>query len=80
MRSTLFAFTLLAGLAGGALVTPADAAPLAHGLSPSVAALLPAADLSAPAVLNEGAATVQEVQYRRRRYHRRHYRRGYRRY
>ena len=80
MRSILFAFTLLAGWAGTAAVTPADAAPLAHGLAPSLAALLPATDLSAPAVLNEGAATVQEVQYRRRRYYRRHYRRGYRRY
>ena len=80
MRSTLFAFTLLAGLAGASTITPANAAPLAHGLSPSLTALLPATDLSAPAVLNEGAATVQEVQYRRRRYYRRHYRRGYRRY
>jgi len=80
MRSTLFAFTLLAGLAGTAAVTPADAAPLAHGLSPSLAALLPATDMSAPAVLTEGTATVQEVQYRRRRYYRRHHRRGYRRY
>ncbi len=79
MRSILFAFTVLAGLAGTAAVTPADAAPLAHGLSPSLTALLPAADLSAPAVLTEGNATVQDVQYRRR-YYRRHYRRGYRRY
>ena len=78
MRSSLFAFTLLAGLAGVA-AAPANAAPSANGLLPALVAL-PAADLATPPVLNDGAA-VQEVQYYRRRYYRRFYRpRYYRRY
>ena len=50
MRKTLLALSVLAGLAGGAVSAPADAAPLAHGVLPSV---------------NEGAS-VQTVQYFRR--------------
>ncbi len=81
MRKTLLAFSVLAGLAGLSAATPADAAPFAHGLVPSVERLLPAADASADAVLNEGAS-VQTVQYYRRyrRYGRRSYGRRYRRY
>ncbi len=75
MRKTLLALSMLAGLAGLA-ATPADAAPLAHGLAPSLEALLPVANLPANAVLSEGAS-VQEVQYYRRRYARRNYRRRY---
>ncbi len=83
MRKTLLALSVLAGLAGGIAATPADAAPLAHGLLPSADALLPVVNTSADAALNEGAS-VQPVQYYRRyrRYGRRPYygRRHYRRY
>ncbi len=74
---------MLAGLAGGTAATPADAAPLAHGLLPSVEALLPVANTATYAALNEGAS-VQTVRYfrRYRRYGRRSYygRRPYSRY
>lgn len=78
MHKTLLAFSMLAGLAGLAATAPANAAPLAHGLVPSLEALLPVTDLPAGAVLNEGAS-VQPVQYyrRSRRYARRNYRRRY---
>ena len=75
MRRTLFAFTLLTGLAGGVAASPAHAAPLAHGLLPSPAALLLASDAPAT-VLDQGAASVQEVQYYRHRHYRRYYRHG----
>lgn len=76
MRKILLALSVLAGLAGGSAATPADATPLAHGLLPSVTALLPAANTATDAVLNEGAS-VQPVQYYRRyrRYGRRYSRR-----
>ncbi len=83
MRRTLLALSVLAGLAGGTAATPADAAPLAHGLLPSADALLPVANTATDAALNEGAS-VQTVQYYRRyrRYGRRSYygRRHYSRY
>jgi len=73
---------VLAGLASGT-AAPADAAPLAHGLLPSVEALLPVANTATDAALNEGAS-VQTVRYYRRyrRYGRRSYygRRHYSRY
>jgi hypothetical protein len=80
VRKTLLALSVLAGLAGGTAATPADAAPLAHCLLPSVEALLPVANTAADAALNEGAS-VQTVQYYRR-YGRRSYygRRHYSRY
>ena len=65
MHKILLALSVLAGLAGGSAATPADAAPLAHGLLPSVEALLPAANTATDAVHNEGAS-VQTVQYYRR--------------
>ena len=68
MHKTLLALSVLVGLAGGSAVTPADAAPLAHGLLPPVEALLPAVNTATDAVHNEGAS-VQTVQYHRR-YHR----------
>ncbi len=83
IRRTLLALSVLAGLAGGTAATPADAAPLAHGLLPSVEALLPVANTATYAALNEGAS-VQTVRYfrRYRRYGRRSYygRRPYSRY
>jgi len=83
MRKTLLALAMLAGLACGIAATPADAAPLAHGLLPSVEALLPVANTATYAALNEGAS-VQTVRYYRRyrRYGRRSYygRRHYSRY
>jgi hypothetical protein len=83
IRRTLLALSVLAGLAGGTAATPADAAPLAHGLLPSVDALLPVANTATYAALNEGAS-VQTVRYfrRYRRYGRRSYygRRHYSRY
>jgi len=86
VRKTLLALSVLAGLAGlagGTAAAPTDAAPLAHGLLPSVEALLPVANTAADAALNEGAS-VQSVQYYRRyrRYGRRSYygRRHYSRY
>ena len=68
MRSLLFAFTLLAGLAGGIAAGPANAAPSAHGLLPAVSVLPVVAPDAVPA-LNEGAV-VQDVQYYRRRFYR----------
>jgi len=75
MRKTLLALSMLAGLAGLS-ATPANAAPLAHNLVPSLEALLPVVNMTADAVVSEGAS-VQEVQYYRRRYARRNYRRRY---
>jgi len=75
MRKILLALSVLAGLSAA---TPADAAPFAHGLVPSVEELLPAVDASADAVLNEGAS-VQTVQYYRR-YGRRSYGRRFHRH
>ncbi len=77
MRKTLLALSVLAGLAGGTAATPADAAPLAHGLLPRADALPTVVNTAADAVLNEGAS-VQPVQYYRRYgrrpyYSRRHY-------
>ncbi len=74
MRKTLLALSVLAGLACGTAAIPADAASLAHGLLPSVEALLPVANTATDAVLNEGAS-VQMV-----RYYRRYRRYGYRSY
>ena len=62
MRKTLLSLLVLAGLAGGTAATPADAAPLAHGLLPSVKVLLPAVNTATNAVPNEGAS-VQTVQF-----------------
>ena len=73
MRKALLALSVLAGLAGGT-TTPAGAAPLAHGLLPSIEALLPVVNTVPDAVLNEGAS-VQTVQYYRR--YRRYGRRSY---
>ena len=65
MRKTLLALSVLAGLAGGTAAIPADAAPLAHGLLPSVEVPLLVVGAATGAVLNEGAS-VQTVQYSRR--------------
>lgn len=65
MRKTLLALSMLAGLAGGTAATPADAAPLAHGLLPSAEALLPVVGTATGAALNEDAS-VQTVQFFRR--------------
>ena len=56
MRKTLLSLLVLAGLAGGTAATPADAAPLTHGLLTSVEALLPALNTAPDAVPNEGRA------------------------
>ena len=76
MRKALFALSLLAGLADGSIATPADAAPLAHGLLPSVGVLLPTVNTPTDVALNEGIS-IQTVQYyyHHRRYHRRFYHR-----
>ena len=79
MRKTLLSLSMLAGLAGGTAATPADAAPLAHGLLPSVEVLLPAVNTATDAVPNEGASaqTVQFFRrYDRRSYYDRHSRYG----
>ena len=76
MLKTLLSFSVLAGLAGGTAATPADAAPLAHGLLPPVEALLPAVNTATDAVPNEGASaqTVQFFRhYDRRSYHGHHF-------
>ena len=75
MRKALLALSLLAGLAGGRVATPADAAPLAHGLLPSVEALLPTVNTPTDVVLNEGASIQMVQYYRHRRYSRRFYHR-----
>ncbi len=75
MRKVLLALSLLAGLAGGSVATPADAAPLAHGLLPSVEVLLLTVNTPIDAALNKDAS-IQTVQYyHHRRYHRRFYHR-----
>ena len=75
MRQALLALLLLAGLAGGRVATPADAAPLAHGMLPSVEVLLLTVNTPIDVVLNEGAS-IQTVQYyHHHRYHRRFYHR-----
>ena len=71
MREILLAVSVLAGLAGGIAATPANAAPLAHGLLPPTEALLPVVNTATDAVLNEDAS-VQMVQYYRH-YDRRFY-------
>ena len=76
MRRTLLAFSMLAGLAGGTAATRADAASLAHGLLPSIEALLPVVNTANDAVLNE-AASIQPVQYYRRYRHDSRYGRRY---
>ncbi len=82
MRKASLALSVLAGLAGGTTI-PAGAAPLAHGLLPSIEALLPVVNTVPDAVVNEGAS-VQTVQYYRRyrrygrhSYHNRRYSRRY---
>ncbi len=72
VRKTLLAFSVLAGLAGGTATTPADAAPLAHGLLPSVEASLPIVNTVTDAVLNEGASVQTVRHYRRYRRYSRH--------
>ena len=75
MRKALLALSLLAGLAGGQVATPADAAPLTHGMLPSVEVLLPIVNIPIDVALNEGAF-IQTVQYyHHHRYHRRFYHR-----
>ena len=76
MRKALLALSLLAGLADGSIATPADAAPLAHGLLPSVEVRLPTVNTPTDDALNEGTS-IQTVQYY---YHRRYHRRFYHRY
>ena len=77
MRKALIALSLLAGLAGSSIAIPADAAPLAHDLPPSVEALLLTVNVPTDVALNEGAS-IQTVQYyRHRRYNRRFYRNRY---
>ena len=86
MHRSLIAFALLAGLAGGAVATPAGAAPLGHGLTPVEAA--PSATLAQDPAMVTGGAAVETVQFYRRRYYGygrgyyrpRFYRRYYRRY
>ena len=65
MRKTLLALSMLAGLAGGTAATPADAAPLTHGLRPLAEARLPVVGTATDTALNEGAS-VQTVQFFRR--------------
>ena len=72
MRKALLALSLLAGLAGGSVAAPAEAAPLAHGMLPSVEALLLTVNTPTDAALNE-AASIQAVQYYRHRHYSRHY-------